>query len=211
MHALSSLLSSISLNLPESYKPYIITFEQNEESGIDKLSRALSKRGSEPVGMFLLSIMFHLSGNSSEAVSIAEKARYMVAGSSFFMGLPYRLKHPEGFDAWVPTEIGYNDSEPIINEVITAPAAELDELIVVLSDVENTKIKLVDKPIDNDNYFNTSEERVDDIYTETLAKIYFNQNEFERSLAIYNRLVEMHPEKEALYNRMILKIEKKLQ
>lgn len=211
MHALSSLLSSISLTLPETYKPYIITFEQNEESGVDKLSRALTKRGSEPVGMFLLSIMLHLTGKSAEAINIAEKARYMVAGSSFFMGLPYRLKHPEGFEAWVPSDLGLNEAEPIISEVITAPAAELDELIVVLSDVENTKIKLVDKPIDNDNYYNTAEEQVDDIYTETLAKIYFNQNEFERSLAIYNRLVELHPEKEALYNRMILKIQKKLQ
>jgi tetratricopeptide (TPR) repeat protein len=187
-----------------------LSFENDQDEGVDKLSRALTKRGDEPVGMFLLSLMLHIKGNNVEAINIAEKARYMVAGSNFFVGLPYRLKHPEGFDAWVPQELGFSESEPVINEVITAPAAELDELIVVLSDVENTRIKLVDKPIENDAYFYEGEGEVDDIYTETLAKIYFNQNELERSLKIYKRLVEMHPEKEALYNRIILKIEKKL-
>jgi len=80
----------------------------------------------------------------------------------------------------VPQDLGFSELEPVINDVITAPAAELDELIIVLSDVEKTRIKLVDKPIDSDNYYQDGE--VDDIYTETLAKIYFDQKEYERSL-----------------------------
>lgn len=211
MQKLSTLLTSISLTLPDSYIPYLTTFESNTEDGIDKLSRALNKRGDEPVGMFLLALMMHLNGDSTNAIKIAEKARYMVSGSSFYLGLSYRLKHPEGFEAWVPQELIFTESEPIINEVITAPAAELDELIIVLSDVENTRIKLVDKPIDNDAYFHITEEGVDDIYTETLAKIYYDQNEYQRSLNIYKKLVELYPEREVLYNRMILKLEKKLQ
>jgi len=209
MQSLSSLLSSISLSLPDSYLPYVLSFEQNEESSIDKLSRALTKRGDEAVGMLLLSLMMHLCGSKTEAISIAEKARYMVAGSTFFVGLAYRLKHPDGFEAWVPQDLGFSELEPVINDVITAPAAELDELIIVLSDVEKTRIKLVDKPIDSDNYYQDGE--VDDIYTETLAKIYFDQKEYERSLKIYLKLVELHPEKEALFNRMILKLKKQLQ
>lgn len=47
----------------------------------------------------------------------------------------------------------------------------------------------------------------DDLATETLAKIYLSQNLFERAVATYERLAELHPEKASEYRKTIKEIE----
>jgi tetratricopeptide (TPR) repeat protein len=206
------MLASIPLTFPERYESAIKSYAKDSIEGINALERFMIKAGEDGVGLILLALMHHCSNDMNKAISYAEKARFMVSGSTFFKTLSYRLRHPDGFDAWIPNQLFTDEPQLEQSPILVAQATELDELINVLSDVENTKIRLdaakISEPLQHDDL--EIEEEVNDIFTETLAQIYMNQNQLLKARNIYQRLIEIEPEKKNQWNEMLTTIDKKM-
>lgn len=213
--SLQELIATIPLSFPDRYESAVESFYENAEEGIDLLRRFMIKTGEDGVGLMLLSLMYHCMQNDQKAIEMAERAHFMVSGSTFFKTLSYRLRHPEGFNAWIPPSDFADEPRPNNSKILSAPAAELDELIDVLSDVENTKIKIdQNKLISHSDAQNNAsiaiDEEVDDIYTETLAGIYMKQNQFMKAKKIYLRLIDMQPEQKDKWVELAAMAEEKI-
>lgn len=91
------------------------------------------------------------------------------------------------------------------------------------SDFSKSKSELIDRFIQNapritrnqsdfykpNEYSHKSEIDKEDIVSETLARIYFNQGSFEKAISIYRKLILKVPEKSGYFARQIEKIKEK--
>ncbi len=227
-------MQGLPFEIPQSLSTYLTQFENDPEKGIANLEAFLKKRGMDAVGFFLLSWLYHRNDQKEKALHYALKAKCCAPGSPFFQHLHYFLIHPDHFEAWKPS---VTDAEPEVEsvpevgsvpEVESVPEAEakphaeseltgqptetalnLDQLIEMLSDAENNRITIMPDQ-DDDRNLGEKSEKVGDIASETLAKIYEKQKKFSDALRTLNKLKQSRPHKAEFFQQEIDRIRKEM-
>lgn len=201
-------MQELPFNIPKSLSSYVETFEEDPKKVTQKLKRHLKKRGPDAVGHFLLSWFYHLQDHQNMAIKEALKAKTYAPGSPLMEHLHYYLVHPEKFDAAIPAQ-SYNSTPVKLQHASrTSPVLDLDQLIAMLEEVESKRIQIPtdDEPFDESDL---SEEagNVDDLVSETLAKIHTQQGRKKEAIKMYERLIDMDERKATHYKKQIKKLE----
>ena len=190
--------------IPKSLASYAEHFEKHPEKATQRLKKQLDKRGPDAVGYFLLSWFYHLQDRNEEAINEALKAQTFAPGSPFFKKLHYYLSHPDIFEAWTPsTENAL--SQPSTTELNRpSPILDLDNLIQKLSTTEAQRIRPNSDMLDDSGSSSTDVTRnVDDIVSETLAKIHEQQGKIETAIKSYKQLKRIKSEKSDYFDEQI--------
>lgn len=196
-------MAQLPFNIPQSLRSFNERFEKNPAIGIQKLSRHLKKRGPDAVGYFLLAWFYHLDDQRQEAIRAALKAKNYAPGSPLMEHLHYFLVHPEQFEASVPTQ-NYSSSKKLTHSKRKSPILDLDKLISMLEAVESQRIRIPtdDEPFDDTDLAKEAE-KVDDIISETLAKIHVLQGKKKQAIEMYEQLKNIHPDKTEYFQEQI--------
>jgi tetratricopeptide (TPR) repeat protein len=199
-------MAELPFNIPQSLRSFNERFEKNPKTGISKLSRHLKKRGPDAVGHFLLAWFYHLNDENNLAIKEALKAKTYAPGSPLMEHLHYFLVHPEKFEAAIPVQ-NYTSSKKLNQSNRKSPILDLDSLIAMLEAVESKRIRIPtdDEPFDDTNLAEEAE-RVDDIISETLAKIHVIQGKKQQAIEMYNQLKKIHPDKSEHFQSEIDKL-----
>lgn len=197
-------------NIPKSLSSYVEKFDEDPKLITQKLKKHLKKRGPDAVGHFLLSWFFHLRGMDKEAIAEALKAKTFAPGSPLMEHLHYFLVHPEKFEAAVPTSSYSSGPTKLQQAARTSSVLDLDRLIEMLEKVESKRIQIhgEDEEFDDTDLAKESE-KVDDLVSETLAKIHAQQGRAKEALKMYQRLIEVNADKADHYQKQIDKLKKK--
>lgn len=200
-------MPQLPFDIPNSLASYAEHFEDDPIKATKRLKKQLNKRGPDAVGHFLLAWFYHLEGMNEQAVDEALKARIFAPGSPFFQKLHYYLSHPKAFEAWTPTPTtrpSQKSSDPVSDH---GPVLNLDSLIQKLSAVENKRITPAEESTgDNQSERKVSADNVDDIVSETLAKIHENQGKIDAAIRTYERLKKLKTDKRDHYNDQIARL-----
>jgi len=197
-------------NIPKSLSSYVVKFDEDPKLITQKLKKHLKKRGPDAVGHFLLSWFFHLRGMNKEAITEALKAKTYAPGSPLMEHLHYFLVHPEKFEAAVPTTSYSSGTTKLQQAARTSSLLDLDRLIEMLEQVESKRIQIPgeDEEFD-DTDLSKESEKVDDLVSETLAKIHAQQGREKEAVKMYQRLIELKSDKADHYQKQIDKLKKK--
>ncbi|WP_103665552.1 hypothetical protein [Gracilimonas amylolytica] len=197
-------------NIPKSLSSYVEKFDEDPKLITQKLKKHLKKRGPDAVGHFLLSWFFHLRGMNKEAIAEALKAKTYAPGSPLMEHLHYFLVHPEKFEAAVPTTSYSSGTTKLQQAARTSSILDLDRLIEMLEQVESKRIQIPgeDEEFD-DTDLSKESEKVDDLVSETLAKIHAQQGREKEAVKMYQRLIELKSDKADHYQKQIDKLKKK--
>jgi tetratricopeptide (TPR) repeat protein len=200
-------MKELPFNIPQSLSSYVERFDESPEKAIQKLKRHVKKRDPDAVGHFLLAWFYHLQDDSKEAIKQALVAKTYAPGSPLMEHLHYFLVHPELFEAAVPHS-EYSNEKKLLQGTRTSPILDLDRLIEMLEAVESQRIQI---PIDDDSeIFDLSEDSndVEDVISETLAKIHVTQGNKKEAIKMYERLITINEDKAEHYNSEISKLKK---
>lgn len=196
-------------NIPKSLSSYVEKFEDNPDEIINKLKKHLKRRGPDAVGHFLLSWFYHLQNDSKKAIQQALKAKTYAPGSPLMEHLHYFLVHPERFEAAVPNQ-SYNASSTGIKlqqGSRTSPVLDLDRLIEMLEAVESKRIQIPENEEDvDDTDLSKESEQIDDLASETLAKIHAKQGRKKEAIKMYERLIARDQDKAEHFEQQINKL-----
>lgn len=200
-------MQELPFNIPKSLSSYVEKFDDDPEKVTLKLKKHLKKRGPDAVGHFLLSWFYHVQNKKNEAVKQALKAKTYAPGSPLMEHLHYFLVHPEKFEAAIPAHSYTSSSLKLQQASRTSPILDLDRLIEMLEAVESHRIQIPDK----DESFDESDlskeaEQVDDVVSETLAKIHTKQGRKKEAIQMYERLIDKNSEKADHYKNQISKL-----
>jgi tetratricopeptide (TPR) repeat protein len=200
-------VKSIPFEIPESLKSYLVTYQDNPEKGISNLEKYLVRRRNDAAGYMLLSLLYHLSGESLKAIKTATQARTLAPGSSLLENLHYFLSHPDGFEAWIPTESvrQYNGNESSAGTPYDI-ALDLDTLISRLTRANQKRIKISDSH--NGQKFSENSTEVDQLATPTLALIFEKQKKYDEAIRVYHKLVIDRPYDADRFRDQITRLEK---
>jgi tetratricopeptide (TPR) repeat protein len=195
-------MDSLPFEIPKSLVTYTDHFENDPQKAIDKLKNRIQRLGSDAVAHFLLAWFYYKIDNIEEAIDNALKAKTFAPGSPFLEYLHYLLIHPEAFEAWVPENYfrdrNFKSSISLNSNLIQ----DLETLIQRLTEAESKKITL-----DNDSTDSTDlsleSQTIDDIASETLAKIYEEQGKFDEAITMYERLSDINKDKRDDYHKQI--------
>jgi len=194
-------------DIPKSLASYAEHFEENPKKATQRLEKHLKKRGPDAVGRLLLSWFYHLQEKNDAALDEALKARIFTPGSPFLRKLHYYLSHPKLFEAWTPQrDAGRDVSTPVSDR--RDPLLDLDSLIQKLSSVESKKIRPQSPTFEESKESGKVEKEVDDIVSETLAKIHEQQGKIEAAIRSYQQLKKIKKEKNDYYDEQIERLNK---
>lgn len=202
------MVKELPFNIPQSLRSYVERFNDEPERSIEKLKKHVRRRDPDAVGHFLLAWFHHLQDQPKEAIREALIAKTYAPGSPLMEHLHYFLVHPELFEAAIPRS-SYADTPKFSQANRSAPKLDLDRLIEMLEAVEAHRITI---PQDDDTEMedlSQDAEIVDDIISETLARIHVNQGNKKEAIKMYERLVVLNEDKADHYNKEIKKLKKK--
>ncbi|MEX2362249.1 MAG: hypothetical protein WD597_01445, partial [Balneolaceae bacterium] len=130
----------------------------------------------------------------------ALKAKTYAPGSPLMDHLHYFLVHPEKFDAAIPVQTYASANTRLQQGTRISPILDLDKLIALLEEVESHRIKIpADGEPFNDADLSKEAEEVDDVVSETLAKIHSNQGRKKEAIKMYERLIDKNQDRAELY------------
>lgn len=200
-------MQELPFNIPKSLFSYVETFEDDPPKVTQKLKRHLKRRGPDAVGHFLLSWFYHLQDKQKEAIQEALKAKTYAPGSPLMEHLHYFLVHPERFDAAIPEQSYKSNSIKLQQASRTSPILDLDRLIAMLEEVESQRIQIPteDEPFDDSDLSKDAED-IDDLASETLAKIHTQQGRKNEAIKMYERLIVKNGDKASHYKKQIKKL-----
>lgn len=200
-------MPKLPFDIPPSLSSYVEQFDEQPEKVTQKLKSHLKKRGLDSVGHFLLAWFYHLRGMREKAINHAMKAKTFAPGSPLMEHLHYFLVHPQSFEAWLPGGLQRRHPNKKHRLDQPSPALDLDELIAKLSAIESKRIKPpenLDAVSDADLSEPASE--VENIASETLAKIYEQQGKTKKAVSTYKRLKEIYPDKSDYFQEQIVRL-----
>lgn len=202
-------MQQLPFNIPKSLSSYTEKFEDNPGKVIEKLKHHLKKRGPDAVGHFLLSWFYHVQNENQKAIREALKAKTFAPGSPLMEHLHYFLAHPEKFEAAIPEHSYSSATARLQHGSRTSPIVNLDKLIEMLEAVESQRIRIPadDEPFDDSDLSREAVE-VDDVISETLAKIHTRQGRTKEAIKMYERLIQKTPDLEDTYREQIEKLMK---
>ncbi len=188
-------MEHLPFNIPQSLNSYIELFKKDQNKAISKLKKQVKKRDPDAVGHFLLAWLHHIKQNNKEAIKEALIAKNYAPGSPLMEHLHYFLLHPEQFDAAIPKS-KYSKQKRFLQGTRRSPILDLDRLIEMLEAVESQRIQ-IPMNSDNDEMEDLSEEanNIEDIISETLAKIHQQQGNKKAAIKMYERLIEVNEDK----------------
>ena len=198
-------MPELPFNIPQSLQSYVKVFEKDPKKGIEKLKRQVHKRDPDAVGHFLLAWFYHVQDNPGLAIREALKAKTYAPGSPLMEHLHYFLLHPESFDAAVPSS-NYSSQKKLLQGKRSSPILDLDKLIEMLEAVESQRIQIPTGDDYNDADLSEDAAEVDDIVSETLAKIHVTQGNKKEAIKMYERLIVNNGEKADEYKSTISKL-----
>ena len=182
-------------HIPTSLQSYVEQFDEDPDKAIDRLRGLLAKRGPDAVGYYLLAWLCYRNEERTEAIRAAWKAKIFAPGSPAMETLHYFMTHPDKQNAWKPKKL-----KPRHRPVRSAPfhthsINDLDELIGKLSSVETRRIRLSSAETDEpEPDLAADSASVDDIVTETLARIHENQGNLRQAIRTYEKLIGLNGE-----------------
>lgn len=195
--------------ISKSLSSYAEFFDKDPVKATQRLKKQLDKRGPDAVGYFLLAWLYHLRDLREQAVEEALKARIFAPGSPFFRKLHYYLSHPDIFEAWTPDPKSTSRKSSSMDLNRRGPVLDLDSLIQKLSDVDSRRIQpdatFLDKPDSEKADVAVSE--VDDIVSETLAKIHEKQGKIDTAIRSYQQLKQINAEKSDYFDEQINRLQ----
>lgn len=204
-------MPDLPFTIPESLASYLVQFESAPEKTIHRLKKQLKKRGPDAVAYFLLGWFYHRQGDREKAIDCALKAKTFAPGSPFLNKVHYYFTHPQLFGAWQTTE---GDTSPSFSQPFPKdadPITDLNTLIEKLSAMEsNRRIrqkKQDDSSAQRKNHTENFDD-VDDIVSETLAKIHEQQGKTQAAIDTYQKLKKRRKEKSAYYSEQIARLKK---
>ena len=192
-------------NIPKSLQSYVEIFHKEPHKGIEKLKRQVKKRDPDAVGHFLLAWFYHLLDDNKQAIREAMKAKTFAPGSPLMEHLHYFLVHPESFDAAIPSS-NYTSEKKLLQGKRNSPILDLDKLIEMLEAVESQRIQIPTGDDYNDEDLGADANDVDDIVSETLAKIHITQGNKKAAIQMYERLIMVNEDKAGEYQNTISKL-----
>lgn len=198
-------MQQLPFDIPQSLSSYVEKFDMDPEKVINKLQKHLKRRDPDAVGHFLLAWFYHLQNQNKEAIQEALIAKTYAPGSPLMEHLHYFFVHPELFEASIPST-QYSSEKKLLHASRTSPILDLDRLIEMLEAVESQRIQIsVDGETDETDLSEDSTE-VEDIISETLAKIHVNQGNTKEAIKMYERLVTINEDKADVYHSEISKL-----
>lgn len=196
--------------LPKSLHSYLETFPNDPAKTTDRLEQQLKKRGYDAVGYFLLSWFYIQQENKVKAIENALIAKTFAPGSPFLEYVHYFFVHPDQFEANIPQNV-HRDSKKRNKSISAANfLLDLESLISNLSQVESHKITIHQEKMEEiGDSIDLSQVSIDidDIATETLAKIHALQGHKVEAINIYRRLIIKEPSKKAHFESQIALLE----
>ena len=199
-------MQSLPFNIPQSLASYVDKFDEDPEKITLKLSKHVKKRDPDAVGHFLLAWFYHVQQKNQLAIKEALVAKTYAPGSPLMEHLHYFLVHPELFDAVVP-KVEYDSAPKLQQANRTSPILDLDRLIEMLEAVESQRIQI---PVDGDEFddsdLSAESTEVEDIVSETLAKIHVVQGNKKEAIKMYERLIVANEDKAEIYTSEISKL-----
>jgi tetratricopeptide (TPR) repeat protein len=200
-------VKSIPFEIPESLKSYLVTYQDNPDKGISNLEKYLVRRRNDAAGFMLLSILHHLSGDTHNAIKSATQARTLAPGSTLLENLHYFLSHPDGFEAWVPTD-SLRQTNGVERSTHTPYdiALDLDTLISRLTRANQKRIKMSDSS--QGSRFSENSPEVEQLATPTLALIFEKQKKYDEAIRVYQKLVVDRPYDADRFRDQIVRLEK---
>lgn len=188
-------MQQLPFNIPKSLASYVEIFAIDQDKAILKLQKQVKKRDPDAVGHFLLAWFHHLKDENKEAVQEALIAKNYASGSPLMEHLHYFLVHPEQFNAAVPQN-RYSEQRKLQQGTRRSPILDLDRLIEMLEAVESQRIQ-ISLDSDDSDMEDLSEEAndIEDIISETLAKIHVTQGNKKAAIKMYERLIEVNEDK----------------
>jgi len=203
------IMPQLPFEIPKSLTSYAEHFEDEPIKATKRLKKQLKKRGPDAVGHFLLAWFYHLEGMDEQAVDEALKARIFAPGSPFFQKLHYYLSHPQAFEAWTPERVPRSNNTPSISSN-RGPVLDLDNLIQRLSNMESKRIKPDEDAVADGEPSKKADKTddVDDIVSETLAKIHEQQGKLDAAIRAYSQLKNVRQENADHYQEQINRLEK---
>jgi len=200
-------MQELPFNIPKSLSSYVEKFDEDPKKVTQKLKKHLKKRGPDAVGHFLLSWFYHIQDKKSEAVKEALKAKTYAPGSPLMEHLHYFLVHPEKFEAAIPAHSYTSSATKLQQATRTSPVLDLDRLIEMLEAVESQRIQIpAEGEPHNDTDLSKDAEDVDDVISETLAKIHTLQGRKKEAIKMYERLIDKDENKADHYKEQINKL-----
>lgn len=199
-------MQTLPFNIPQSLLTYVEQFDDDPIKVTKKLQRHVIKRDPDAVGHFLLAWFHHLQDQNKEAIREALIAKTYAPGSPLMEHLHYFLVHPELFEASLPNT-DYSSDKKLLHASRTSPILDLDRLIEMLEAVESQRIQISMDGDDEDlSDLGEDSAEVEDIITETLAKIHVSQGNKKEAIKMYERLIVMNEDKADDYNSQISKL-----
>ena len=200
---------TLPFEIPKSLASYVEQFEEQPEKATVKLRTHLKKRGLDPIGYLLLGWFYYARGMKEQAIEQALKAKVFAPGSPFINLVHYYFSHPKFVDAWTPEEI--SSAQKHHRHIYSSSTFQLnlDDLISSLSAVESKKIGIDITADDGDaSDLTQSSNDVDDIVSETLARIHEQQGKISVAISTYEKLKKKNPDRSDHYDSEIKRLEK---
>lgn len=183
------------LALPPSLADYPEAFDKNANKTILRLRNHLKKRGTDPLGYFLLAFFYLKAGEQTKALRYANAARNFAFGSSSLFYAPHFILT----GCFPDPELMKRHDSPI-EEIRQRGFGhfDLDQLIAQLSEKEQARIKMGDLDDEKRDLAQESEQ-IDDIISETLAQILVNQEKWNEAASMYEQLAKAQPKQSAIF------------
>ncbi len=188
--------------LPPSLASYAEQYQKKPEKTIKRFKKQLRRRGPDAVGYFMLGWFYYQQNEKEKAIDCALRAKTLAPGSPFFEKLHYFFSHPGLFAAW--RSPGFESAG--VNHIPPSGSSDLNSLIEKLSGVDTKRIQIDSefKSAGNNRPYDTKE--VDDIVSETLAKVHEQQGNNNDAIRTYRALKRVNSEKADFYDKKIEKL-----
>lgn len=204
-------MSELPFDIPPSLYSYLEQYESAPDKTTRRLEKQLQKRGADAVGYFLLAWFYYKQEKQAKAVNAALKAKIFAPGSPLFEKLHYFFSHPHLFKAWCTREARYDHASGGYGISKSGPVLDLDKLIEKLSEVESTRVWYEqDGPGNHGSSMAEESDDVEDIVSETLAKIHEQQGKYQAAIEAYKRLKVTKKDKQSFYDERIAQLQQKI-
>lgn len=181
--------------------------KNNLDNAINILTKGLEYFSENPVAYLLLAKVYTIKGDYNEALNFIKKGSEIIHSIKTFnhyISEIETIKKQRSFfniSRWAnlneeenkSDNVNYKHNQPISNdeieETLTRLTAEIEGAEKKLKDAKNKIVDSKDKSLSISG----------NIVSETLAKIYASQNEFQEAISIYRKLIKKYPDKEEYF------------